>query len=304
MIFLLLSLTLQRPAQLPADLLRALDSPDWQVRSSAIHELNDLPVANLPPGFAAKAIALLEREAVDSVPGPKPEGGEGYGEYLIELMTGVLRLRDPRSLRGMALLGVQMDREAQEFVAEQGAVVLPFLDEAWRDENARMAVAETWAYMLTTYSARLSRTDRLEVIRRVLAAHTIDTQSFTNAAEDAELIVAIPLIERVATTDEIDIVRDVARRAGTRLKSKRDSMSPAALMSQLSEALDALCLSARAERAAACASLNATLRGSSADSLVTFARRVDSGFSRQVWSDDERRVLSSSAQYVATRLKH
>jgi len=301
-ILLLLSLAVQRPSQQPADLLRALDSPDWQVRSSAIHELNDLPVANLPPGFAAKAIALLEREAVDSAPGPKPEGGEGYGEYLIELMEGVVRLRDPRSLRGMALLGVQMSREAQEFVAEQGATVLPFLDEAWRNPNARASVAVTWAYMLTTYSARLSRNDRLEVVRRVLEAHAIDTQSFLFAVDDAQLVIAIPLIEHVATRGEIDIVRDDARRSATRLKATRDSMSPAALLSQLSEALDALCLSACAERATACASLSTTLRGSSADSLVTFARRVDSGFLRRVWSDDERRVLSISARYVATRL--
>src|SRR6266487_6074011 len=125
MILLLLSLTLQRPAQQPAEILRALDSPDWQARSSAIHVLNDLPVASLPAGFAEKVIALFEREAVDSAPGPKPEGGEGYGEYLIALMEGVVRLRDPRSLRGMALLGIQMSREAQEFVAEQGAAVLP-----------------------------------------------------------------------------------------------------------------------------------------------------------------------------------
>jgi len=301
MILLLLSLTLQRPARLPADLLRALDSPDWQVRSSAIHELNDLPVANLPSGFAAKAIALFEREAVDSVPGPKREGGEGYGEYLIELMRGVVRLRDPRSLRGMALLGIQMSRKAQEFVAEQGAASLPFLDEAWRDENARPPVAITWAYMLTTYSARLSRNDRLEVVRRVLEAHAIDTQSFLFAVDQARLVIAIPLIEHVATADDIDIVRDDARRSATRLKSTRDSMPAAALVSQLSEALDALCLSARAERAAACASLSATLGQPSADSLVAFARRVDSGFLRRVWSDDERRVLSTSARYVATR---
>src|SRR5258705_3530703 len=201
MILLLLSLTLQRPSPQPAELLRALDSPDWQTRSSAISNLNDLSVASLPAGFAEKVIALFEREAVDSVPGPKPDGGEGYGEYLIELMRGVVRLRDPRSLRGMALLGIQMSRKAQEFVAEQGAVALPFLDEAWRDENARPPVALTWAYMLTTYSARLSRNDRLEIIRRVLDAHSIDTHSFLFAVDHAQLVIAIPLIERVATAD-------------------------------------------------------------------------------------------------------
>jgi len=302
MILLLLSLTIQRTTPAPAELLRALDSPDWQVRSSAIGDLNELAAEDLPPGYAEKAIALFEREAVDSAPGPKPEGGEGYGEYLIALMRGVVRLRDPRSLRGMALLGVQMSRKAQEFVAEQGAPALPFLDEGWRDENARMAVAETWGYMLTTYSARLSPADRLQVIRRVLGAHTIDTQAFTNVAEDAKLVMAIPLIERVATADEIDIVRDDARRAGTHLKAVRESMAPAVLMGQLSEALDALCLAARPERAAACTSLSSTLRQNSADSLVAFARRVDSGFLRREWSDDERRVLAGGARYLATRL--
>ena len=302
MILLVLALTLQRPAQQPAELLRALDSPNWQVRSSAIHELNDLTVATLPPGFAEKVIALFEREAVDSVPGPKPEGGEGYGEYLIELMRGVVRLRDPRSLRGMALLGIQMSRKAQEFVAEQGAAALPFLDEGWRDENARMAVAQTWAYMLTTYSARLSRNDRLQVIRRVLEAHTFDTQAFTNAAELAELVVAIPLIEHVAAADEIDIVRDGAHRAATRLKARRDAMTPPALMNQLTETFDALCLSTRVQRAGDCASLSLTVRGASGDSLRAVARRVDSGFLRRVWSDDERRVLAGSARYIAARL--
>ena len=300
---LLLAIALQ---QTPAGhLVQDLDSPNWEVRSSAMSRFNDLPIADLPPGFAEKAIRLLEREAVGD-PAVNPQPGEGYGEYIISLVEGVLRLRDPRSLRGMALVGIQTSREAEEFVASQGGAALPFLDEAWRDEDARPSVGETWGYLLAAPAARLTRSDRLRVIRRILTAYRTDAQAFTSAVEYGELVIATPLVEQVATANESRTVRAVTAPVAAGLRRTRDSLAPGPLLEQLSDALDALCLGASAARAGSCASLADALRmivaRPAAGPLQAFAGRVDAEFAQHVWTDDERRLLADGARYIAARL--
>ncbi|MGH7673631.1 MAG: hypothetical protein ACREMV_00035 [Gemmatimonadales bacterium] len=116
-------------------LVRLLDSPDWHERSDAIAILGRLPPDSLPPGYGPKVIALLEREALQ--PNAALGQGEGYGEYQLALVRAVRRLKDPTSLRGVALLGVGTSRRSAEFVASHGAAGLPYLDEAWdRDPTA------------------------------------------------------------------------------------------------------------------------------------------------------------------------
>ena len=101
LVICLLGLPGRAVAQDPDVLVQLLDSPDWEERHGALFALNKLPVADLPPSFAPKIIALPEKEAVS----PDPEAferGEGYGEYVIAVVRAVQRLNDPRSLRGMA----------------------------------------------------------------------------------------------------------------------------------------------------------------------------------------------------------
>jgi hypothetical protein len=288
----------------------ALDSPDWRVRADGIERLNRLPLADLPGSFRQKAIALLERDGTTS---PGSEVGEGYGEYVISLVEGVLRLNDPAAVRGMALVGINTSRAAQEFLAAQGGTAVAPLDEAWQDENSREAVGETWALMLVNFADRLTSNQRLQVIRRILSARGVDAQAFTNATDDAGLVSAIGVVEDVASTDVSSIVRTVAAGVATRLRDQRSGLTSSAQLDRLADGLNALCLGAVGPRATACAALSTSLadaqtrldanqESAARDALVAFTAQVDTGFQQGIWTADEQRILGASSRYTASRL--
>jgi hypothetical protein len=273
-------------AQDPVSWVQALDSPDWRVRADAMNRLNSLTLTELPASFRSKAIALLEREGTSSA---GSEAGEGYGEYVIAVVEGVLRLNDPGAVRGMALVGINTSRNAQEFVAAQGGMALVPLDEAWQDENSREAVGETWALMIVSFAGRLTADERLQVIRRILSARGADAQAFTNAVDDAALGAAVPVVEDVAATDPSSIVRTVAAGVASRLRDQRAALTPSAQVDRLKEALSALCLGASGPRSSACTSLSSKLsdaqsqlaanqESAARDALLAFANEVDGGF--------------------------
>jgi hypothetical protein len=300
-------------AQQPADLVQNLDSPDWQIRSRALRQLNGLAVADLPSSFAAKAIALLEQEAIATSSQTVEDEGEGYGEYLIALVKGVLRLNDPRATRGMARLGITVNRAAQEFVAAQGAAALPDLDDAWQEESMRPMVATTWARMLANNTGHLSDPARLSVIRKILNAASEERLGFAWAVDIAGLTVSIPVLENIAATDESDIVRGRAGAVSNRLGPIRNAMTPGAQVEQLSDALDALCLDGSGTRASACTSLSSMLsdaqnqlaanqESAARDALLAFAAQVDAGVQQGVWTADEQRILGGNSRYTVTRL--
>lgn len=314
---LVLALTVSVPpvteAQQPAELLQNLDSPDWQVRSRVIRELNRLAVTDLPPTFAVKAIALLEQEATTTSTQTLEDPGEGYGEYLIALVKGVLRLNDSRATRGMARLGISVNRAAQDFVASQGAAALPDLDVAWQDESMRPMVTITWARMLLNNVGHLSNADRLSVIQKLLNAGTEEHLAFAWAADIASLTIAIPVLDNMTAADVSDIVQAQSRTVSSRLTPIRGAMSFAVQLGQLGDALNALCLGASGARSSACTSLSANLSNTQSqlaanqesaarDALLAFATEVDAGVQQGIWTADEQRILGGNSRYTVSRM--
>lgn len=297
----------QSPARSPApdSLVRMLASPDWRVRSDAIARLNLVPTRQLPSAYATTVIQLFEREALES-----RQQSEGYGEYLLDLMQGVVRLRDPRSLRGLALLGIRMSREAQEYVASQGGASLPFLDEAWQRGHSD-AIAETWAYMLTRYDKALNRPERLQVMARFLAVAPANSRAFSWAAQIGPVPEVVPIIEEIETNDPQEMRKRAATNALNKLRPLRDGMSPRDLSSRLEDWVEAMCLDASGARAGTCQNLRQRVkmakdevqtRGLSAAKpmLGTVVDEVDPARAPGL-NDFERRLIAGNAQHLLRR---
>ncbi|MGH7533792.1 MAG: hypothetical protein ACREL4_10920, partial [Gemmatimonadales bacterium] len=115
--------------------MRDLEQPAWPRRDNAVVALNAIDPLQLPANARQGLIALLDREA--SGPWGKNPGdsGEGYGEYVLHLVDAVLPLRDPASLRGLAIIAIHTHEAAMEFVAAQGANALPYLEEGWTEDT-------------------------------------------------------------------------------------------------------------------------------------------------------------------------
>lgn len=289
----------------PDSLVRLLNSPDWRVRSDAIARLSLVPTHRLPTTYAATVIPLFEREAMSS-----DTHSEGYGEYLLDLMQGVVRLRDPRSLRGLALLGIRMSREAQEYVASQGGTSLPFLDEAWQRGHSD-AIAETWAYMLTRYDKVLTRPQRLHVMARFLAVAPVNSRAFSWAAQIGPVPDVVPIIEEIESSEPQVMRKRAATNALNKLRPLRDGMSPRDLSTRLEDWLEAMCLDASGARASTCQSLRERVkkakdevqaRGLSAAKpmLGRVVDEVDPARAPGL-NDFERRLIAGNAQHLLRR---
>ncbi len=289
------------------------DSPDWHVRANAVFALYMDHSVHLASSYAPRFTALLEREAVGAI-AAAPSDENGYGEYEIHLVELTLRFEDPASLRGMALLGIQTSRAAKEFVAQQGAASLPYLDEAWRrDRHSRMSVITTWALLLGKYMGILTREQRLDVKQRLFQAADSESLGFAWAAETAPLPEAVPLVELIAATTQFDIVRRRAQQVSTSLRPRRDGLPPGALLERLTDWLDAICRGAEGARHGACESLGNLLadartqvaagRLPAAKNVVsTFADRADTAFHEGALSDAEHRLFAENARYLVERL--
>ncbi len=291
-------------------LVRMLRSPDWQVRGNAIARLNLLPAHQLPSSYAATIIPLLDREATS--PDPHREG-DGYGEYLLAVVQGVVRLRDPRSLRGLALLGIQMSREAQEYVASQGVAGVPFLDEAWTRSHSD-AVATTWAYMLGQYQHLLPRPDRVQVMARLIAVLPENPRAFTWAALTVPLPEVVPLLEDIAARDPSPIVKKRTTVVLDSLRARRDQLSSPALLARLSDWLDAFCSRSGGGPTGPCQALTAALTRANREvelrgplaarpALEEFSNQADQARAASTLTDLEHRLLRGNAQYLVTRAR-
>jgi len=137
---LLIALPVGAAAQNVDSLVGVLASPSVYARAQAVARLNLVPLQALPAGAREAMIRLLEREATGQVTYGETTGpdDETYAEYVVDLARGVLRLRDPSAVRGIAFLGIETSRAAQEFIAARGAAAIPVLDEVWAaKERAR-----------------------------------------------------------------------------------------------------------------------------------------------------------------------
>ena len=299
-------------AQVPSEsLLSRLRAPQWQVRDDALARLRRLPTESLPAGYGDAIVALLETEAATT---DTSQYGEGYGEYEIGVVDAALSLRDPRTLRGMAVIGIQTSRAAQEFVAEQGSAALPYLDEAWNSpQGSKHDVVQTWALMLGAHRDNLAEVERTSIRHAILDSPGVDSLAIVWAAVTAPLTEAVPMIEGIASTTSSAIVRNRATDALGKLRPLRAALGPTELAQKVSDVLAAICLGAQGARSSACASLSTSLsRASSAtaanqpgparDTLMAFAARVDTGFQQGVWTDGEHRLLAANARYLGFRL--
>lgn len=288
-----------------------LASPDWRIRSEAVGRLNLLPVEKLPGSYAATILPLFDHEALFSHQrGPR---GDGYGEYLIHLVQAVLRINDPRSLRGMALLGIQTGRGPAEFVAQRGAEAIPYLDEAWvRDTLGRFSVVRTWGRMLGPYGHVLGRSDSIAVMVRLLRAAREQPQGFTRAAEIAQLVETLPLVERIAGAPGHDIVRRRAEQVATQLRALRDSLPAPDLARRLAIWVVAVCDASRSAGGGACGKLR-TLSGDAANMIRTvgvrgadaalqaLAEEGDRAFREGILDAAARELIVATAEYLKTR---
>jgi len=299
-------------AQSRVDSLAALlDSPDWRVRAGATFALYFDRDAQIPARYGPQLAALFEREALAS--NDRPEGSESYGEYLLQLTDVVLRLRDPASLRGMALLGIQTSVAAKQFVAQQGSTSLGYLDEAWATERtARSSVMATWGIMLQQFNGLLSREQRLLVLSRLLSGADSEPVGFARAAETVPLLEAIPLLEQTAASTTFDIVRQRALDVASVLRPVRGTATTATLLDRLGDWLGAVCLGAARARQGACEALTNILADASQhaaagrtlparNALSAFANRTEAAFREGAFTALERDLLAGSARYIAQR---
>src|SRR5206468_3544827 len=177
-------------------------SSSFRTRAAGVAMLNAVPVADLRTEGSSALISLLEREATGQVAYNEvtADGDESWSEYIGDLSFAVLRLNDPRSLRGLALLGIETGRDAQEYVASLGAAALPALDEAWQlKATVRPDVIITWGSLLAvTGTNALSASDRTVVLSHVGTALSDYGVAVATAARRGSIVVLAPALLRIA----------------------------------------------------------------------------------------------------------
>lgn len=310
----------QRPQPSTDSLLKLVFSPLWQVRDDAVLRLSLMHADQRPSGYAAAVIRLLELEAIDSAPGDNPHPsdsndgdgeGEGYGEYVLHLVEAVEPLHDPRSLRGLALLGIQTGRPSEEYVASLGDTAIPFLDESWK-RGAQNPVATTWAYMAIRYEKALSRGGRLQVLKRLLATDSVNPRAFGWGMINGPFPEAVPLLQDLADTGAPPITRRFTEDFVSRLKPERDQLPGTALLERLGDWTEAFCLDATGSRREACEVLTADASrarryadSGPADSLTSALQTLEHDAalraSRHDISAIESRLLVGNATYLTGR---
>ena len=293
----------------------ALDSADLATRSVAVARLSTIPGATLPSTTRRKLVALLEREALAPPAVRTDDGQDGEsGPYLLALVRTVVRLRDPASLRGLALLGIQTSLAAQQFVASQGDSSVALLAAAERaDSNSRGSVAETRGMMLGEHAARLSPGARSAVRASLLATAAIDPLAFAHGAEYGRLIEATPVLVALAaqTTDEFD--RSTLASAAATLSALRDQASTTQVLDALTESLAALCLGAKAERFQSCQLMVKTARlvfdhlreakpALARQALRTLAAAATDAVRRGTITPTEGTMIAGTATWLVTRI--
>lgn len=301
--------------QNPDSLVKLLDASNWQTRSAAVAQLNQLPESKLPSRYADKVIPLLEREATN--PDPDASGpGEGYGQYEIKLMRGVLRLQDPRSLRALALNGIEMSREAKEFVASFGSRALPHLRDSWDlTEANRYAVVQTWGLMLSRHRDRLTDRDAARVLANLLDAAPDEPLAVARVANQIPLTTVLPFLTEYADTVQNSLARRRASEVASRLRDRRRDMRLEDIATAVRGMLDALCLDPEpGPKRGACRSLENRLSTArrhikggrskpARNVLESYVREVEQAHRKSAFTDAERTLLVGNAEALIERLR-
>ena len=250
-------------AQSVADTLaRDLDSASVGARYDAVAALGMLSLPQIPAAVRTRLIALLEAEGVTMKSGTLPTvasdtiSDETYPGYITALATLVLEFADTRSLRGLALTGLGISRTIQNFVVQNGAQSLPFLDEAYTSPTARHSVLLTWGLMLSPSGSTLTTAQKQTIKQKLLSAVTIDALGVVWAARLGGLADLEPVVKAIAASSSDPIVSSRAAQVDTILNAARASQTNSAILTGARDWLTAMCLGSTGARHGACQSLD------------------------------------------------
>jgi len=231
---------------------RELRSSNLGVRSLAVARLNNVPVSETPQYARDALVALIEREVASPVHPTTENESEIYGEYIIELVESILRLNDPRGLHGVAILGIGTSLDAQRFIVRQGPAALPALEKAWKMSNVRPDVVATWGLLLASAPAWLSPDARYTILKRIAGAAPTMPISIANVARDDSILSLMPFLTPAAADRDDAIVTETIEKGLAVLRQRMHTLSPAALLSELSLGTRLFCEGARGNRLGAC----------------------------------------------------
>jgi hypothetical protein len=294
----------------------ALDATEVKDRAMAVAALSTLPPASLPITTRSKLVALLDREAATPIVETRADDGEdgAAGLYLMSLVGAVVKLGEPTSVRGLALVGLGMSAEVQRFVASRGDASVALLEEVERADTANLyVVAETRGRMLGDYATLLSASSRSTLRAELLHVATVNELAFARSARFAHLVEATPLLAQLASTATDNLSRAVLTRASAQLGTQRAQASVESIIQGLSASISALCLHAQGTRIQTCQSMVAMLTSAfdnlraskpalAHDILLALAKAADDATRRGIITTIEGTMISGTATYLATRI--
>ena len=259
---LLLALPVGASGQNVDSLVGVLASPSVYARSQAVARLNLVPVQALSSQARQAMVQLLEREATGQVSYGETTGAddETYSEYVIDLTRGVLRLQDASAVRGIAFLGIETSRAAQEFIAARGAAAIPVLDEVWTSkERARPAIITTWGYTLASTANSLAPEDRAALLGRIIQSVAAYPIPAARAARTASLITLLIPLRQISDTATDPAVRSRLIAAAAELEPRMAAASATDVLAQLADVITGICQRATGARHGTCTSIQSLL---------------------------------------------
>lgn len=225
---------------------------DFRVRAEAVARIAAVPALQLHPSIATNLINELDSLGAARLAAPPAATGpdsvdeqEAYPEYVISLSRAVVRLKDRRSVRALALGGLVTSKEIQRFVAAQGAQALGSLDTAFAVSDATApAVVSTWGYTLASTQSGLKFEDSVYVYARIVMSSQYYPVSFAYAARNANLFELIPELDSIVAraADSQPVVAAVARATKRKLTPVRDSASSADWLARLRLRTGVICM--------------------------------------------------------------
>ncbi len=223
--------------------IRKQRAADFRVRAEALARIQAQPPGQIHPSIATNLINELDsvgalRLTVAPIAAAEgPEEQEAFPEYVISLSRAVVRLKDPRSVRALALGGLATSREVQRFVAGQGPGGPGLARYGFRRERCDGAGGrEHLGLRSGGKSSRLSFEDSVYVYARIVLSSQLYPVSFAYATRHAKLFELIPELDSIsarATADTQPVLAAVARAASRKLAPVRTAATPADWLARL-----------------------------------------------------------------------
>jgi hypothetical protein len=293
----------------------ALDSPDLEARSIAVAALRTVAPSALPAATRLKLIALLEREAV-TVSQSRTDDGEDSpeGTYRTQLVRVVVRLNDPAAARGLALVGLSINADAQRLVASRGDAAVPLLEEVERvSPSLSGAVAATRGRMLGEYASLLSDAARSTIRAAVLRTAGTDPLAFARAARFGRLVEAAPIVAQLAAEATDQLTKSILGDAADQLTTQRAQATTESILDGLSATIAVLCDQAQGARQGACEAMAHLAQSAFTDvrasrpaaahaTLLALATRAGTAARQGAITPMEGTMIAGTARYLATRV--